>query len=229
MAMQSILWLGRHLNMERRTVEISSRAELLAKQLRMHHWDAERRLFTDCFIDGKQSTEASVHINILAILAGLADDPGGLLDRTWQKPGITQIVGPFFRVHLFEVLDRLGRYSDILAEIRKLWGNFVKSGLTSTPEYGEWDWPASLGHPWGASPAIYLVKSIAGLRPLAPGWKEAEFNPHLCGLKHVFVTVPTPFGPFSVDLKKKSGKITATFDKPDQIKLHFAAFRRPYL
>lgn len=196
-------------------------AQHLATCLRREHWDGARQRFADCEIDGQPSTEASVHVNLLAIEAGLADDPVALLDRTWRQPGVLQILGPFFRLHLFEVLHRLGRVEELLAEMRTVWGEFLDAGLTTTAENhainGEFG--ASVGHPWGASPAIYLAKSVAGLYPVRSGWSQAVFDPQLADLPQVRVTVPTPHGPIEAVLSQEHGQIHGVLSVPETIEL----------
>lgn len=170
--------------------------EGLAAALCEHHWDGERNIYADCVVDGRPSPEVSLHVNLLAILAGLADAPVELLARTWNQPGVLQLCGVFFRIHLLEVLHRLGQRDDVLREIREQWGAFLDAGLTTTAEFTpiNGDWWSSVGHPWGAAPNVYLIRSIAGLAPLAPGWTRVAVNPFLGDLRKVRVTVPTPQG-----------------------------------
>ena len=129
--------------------------------------------------------------------------------------------GPFFRVHLFEVLHRLGRIPEMLAEMRELWGGFLDAGLTSLPENNpiNGEYGSSVGHPWGASPAIYLVKSVAGLEPLTPGWNRTRFAPVLGDLQELQVTVPTPYGPIRAELEQAKGVVTGLLAVPSLIEL----------
>jgi hypothetical protein len=202
-------------------VRLQKVADELKVLLQKNHWDANRKVFVDCVVDGKQSPEVSVHVNLLAIEAGLADDPNDCLNRTWKQPGVLQMCGPFFRVHLFEVLHQLGRIPEMLTEIRDLWGGFADNGLTSTPENHEinGDWESSVGHPWGASPATYLVKSIAGITPLAMGWDTMLFDPQMCDLQSLKVIVPTPHGPVTAILQKNGDVITGTLTVPKGIEV----------
>jgi len=184
--------------------------------LRARHWDARRMLFADCVVEHLPSPEASLHVNLLAILGGVAQAPGALLDSTWNRPGVLQPCGVFFHIHLLEVLHRLGRHTDVLQEIRRQWGAFLDAGLTTTPEYTTLndDWWASVGHPWGASPIVYLLRSIAGLTPLAPGWALVGVDPHLGDLRKVRVTVPTPRGPLEADLHQTHGNVAGVIRVP---------------
>ncbi len=194
-------------------------ADELKKYLRKYHWDYKRQVYVDCVVDDKLSDEVSVHVNLLAIEAGLVDDPNDCLNRTWKQPDVLQMCGPFFRVHLFEVLHKLGRIPEMLAEIRELWGGFVDADLTSTPENHEinGDWEASVGHPWGASPATYLIKSIVGITPLTPGWQITAFNPQLCDLQSINAVIPTPYGPITAELQKENDITTGTLYIPKGI------------
>jgi hypothetical protein len=216
LALQSSVSLLRDMGMADEAARLETRAEELAARLRQEHWDGARGIFADCVVAGKPSPEISVHVNLLAILAGLADDPAGLLDRTWKRPGILQMCGAFFRVHLFEVLHRLGRVPELLAEMRAVWGDFLDAGLTSTAEYHQvnGEWGASVGHPWGASPAIYLVRSVAGLTPLTPGWTQVAVAPNLGDLRQVRVTVPTPLGLIEAEFRQREGGVAGRIAVP---------------
>ncbi|MDD5705017.1 MAG: hypothetical protein PHR35_03770 [Kiritimatiellae bacterium] len=195
-ALQSAGWLFRDLGQEPEALRFDALAQTLLRRLRRDHWDLNRHLFVDTIVDGRLSEEASLHVNLLSIEAAAADDPAALLARTWNVPGVLQLCGPHFHVHLQAVLDRLGRYDDLLQDIRELWGRYVADGLNSLPEYIPYagEWGCSVGHAYGAAPSVYLVRSIAGLYPLAAGWSEMAFDPHLCDLETVRVTVPTPRG-----------------------------------
>ncbi len=216
LALQSAIRLLRAYGRIDEAARLDGRASALRSRLLTGHWNERRGLFADCVVAGVPSTEVSLHLNLLAILAGLPEDPHTVLDRSWRQPGVLQLCGPFFRVHLFEVLHRLNRIPEMLAEIRSVWGSYVDAGLTTTPENeainGEFG--SSVGHPWGASPAIYLARSIAGLTPLEPGWRVTRFTPNLCDLKTLAVTVPTPHGPITARLGCDGRGLTGTLDVP---------------
>jgi len=76
-----------------------------------------------------------------------------------------------FHMHLHAVLDRLGRYDDILKDIRDLWGRYVADGLNSLPEYirMQANGAAALDIPTGRRRRSIWSKSIAGLYPLKGG------------------------------------------------------------
>jgi hypothetical protein len=103
---------------------------------RLHaHWDDERGLYADCWVNGCPGPAASLHVNLLAVHTGIVGDPAALLARTLNSRDVLQVCGPFFRAQLFEVLHRLGHIEAILVEIRSLWDSYLEAGLTTLPEY----------------------------------------------------------------------------------------------
>ncbi len=162
-------------------------------------------------------------MNLLAILAGLAEAPAELLARTWNRPGVLQVGGMFFRIHLLEVLHRLGQRDALLQEIRQQWGAFLDAGLTTTPEnmVCNDDWWSSVGHPWGASPSVYLIRSIAGLTPLTPGWTRVAVNPYLGDVRKLRVTVPTPQGLIEADFYRTGRGVAGRIAVPPGVAVEF--------
>lgn len=221
LALQSAVRLLERFGLGEDAARFQQAADNLGEQLRQRHWDQGRQLFVDCIADGNPSAEASAQVNILAILAGLAPDPAALRKRVWDRPDVLQICNPFFFVYVFEAWHRMGRFSDILNQIRGRWGSFSDAGMTSLPEYVAYcgDWGSSIGHPWGAAPVIYLTKSIAGLYPLESGWKQTMFDPHLCDLSGLHLVVPTPMGLIRADLKKTNRGVAGELDLPPGIEL----------
>lgn len=205
-------WAGRDEDGER----LCALRERLHEKLRAQHWDGARAVYADCVVDGAPSPEVSAHVNLLAILSGLSDEADALLERTWGREDVLQPLGPFFRHVTFEVLHRLGRGEALLHEIHRTWGEFLDAGLTTTPEYALINGlsRASQGHPWGASPVIYLARTIAGVTPLAPGWRETRFCPRLCDLEWLHLTVPTPHGSLDLELEQDARGIRGVVRKP---------------
>ncbi|HUU82122.1 MAG TPA: alpha-L-rhamnosidase C-terminal domain-containing protein, partial [Phycisphaerae bacterium] len=195
----------------------------LGAGLLAHHWDSGRNVYADCVVEGRPSPEVSLHVNLLAILAGLAEAPAELLARTWKRPGVLQPCGVFFHIHLLEVLHRLGEQGAVLREIRQQWGAFLDAGLTTTPENTVCndDWWSSVGHPWGASPCVYLIRSIAGLSPLTPGWTRVAVNPFLGDLRKVRVTVPTPQGLIEAEFFRTESGVAGRIAVPPGVEVEF--------
>ncbi|MEI8141016.1 MAG: alpha-L-rhamnosidase C-terminal domain-containing protein [bacterium] len=203
----------------------------LAAALREHHWDGGRKVYADCVVEGRPSPEVSLHVNLLAILAGLAEAPAELLARTWKQSGVLQPCGVFFHIHLLEVLHRLGEREAVLREIRQQWGAFLDAGLTTTPEFTMLndDWWSSVGHPWGASPVVYLIRTIAGLSPLEPGWSRVAVNPFLGDLRKVRITVPTPRGLIEAEYSRTESGVAGRITVPNGVQVQIMDPKRMLL
>jgi hypothetical protein len=119
------------------------------------------------------------------------------------------------------VLHRLGERDALLREIRQQWGAFLDAGLTTTPEFTMLndDWWASVGHPWGASPVVYLIRTIAGLSPLEPGWSRVAVAPFLGDLRKVRVTVPTPRGLIEAEYCRTESGVAGRITVPNGVQV----------
>jgi len=57
----------------------------------------------------------------------------------------------------------------------------------------------------------WLYRKVAGLTPMAPGWREARIEPDLsCGLDHAEAWIQTPFGRLAVNWKLEHGHLSVT-------------------
>lgn len=193
--------------------------DALQQKLTTEHWNPARNMFADCVIDGKPSHECSIHINLLAILTGCAENPAELIKRTYKQSGVQQICGYSFRDNLYEAMRIAGMQADILEDIREQYGPMLDEGLTTTAENvplnGHW-W-ASVAHAYSTAPNIHLAKTIAGLRPLTPGWKTFAFEPCLADLNHLSVIIPTPAGDIRAEITNENGESQATLHHPDTL------------
>ncbi|MFA6815420.1 MAG: alpha-L-rhamnosidase C-terminal domain-containing protein [Lentisphaeria bacterium] len=87
-------------------------------------------------------------------------------------------------------------------DIHGSFGNYCYRGLRH-----------SLCHGWSGGPAAYLAESVLGIRPLTPGFKTAIIQPNFAGLDYIKGSVPTPWGPITVEGEKGKVKIT----KPKEV------------
>ena len=90
------------------------------------------------------------------------------------------------------------------------WENFYNE---KTDEYTR-----SICHGWGASPAVYLITDICGIKPTKPGFGEFTFSPNLGLLTKIKATVPTPYGKIYVDIDASKGKKDITYPKECKLK-----------
>jgi len=110
------------------------------------------------------------------------------------------VLTPYFLHFTFLALEKLGEDEAILSCIQRWWGNMIDRGLSTTEEV--WDAVpgiASTCHAWAAHPLQHITRSLLGIRPTAPGWKEILFKPGSIATA-VRGTVDTPLGPIRVEL-----------------------------
>lgn len=102
---------------------------------------------------------------------------------------------PFFRYVLHDGLARAGR-ADLVADLCRDWQVFVDAGETTWPEC----WVGGTRcHGWSSTPSRDLIVHTLGIAPASPGFTSVRIRPALGDLEWARATVPTPFGPLSVE------------------------------
>jgi hypothetical protein len=94
----------------------------------------------------------------------------------------------------FELMTSTGKRS---------WNNMISCGATIAMEAWDdsfkpnQDW----NHPWGAAPGNIIIRFLAGIRPLEPGFKTFLVDPQPAGLTHFKAKTPTPYGAITLQLE----------------------------
>ncbi|MDR2681048.1 MAG: hypothetical protein LBC47_09590, partial [Tannerella sp.] len=114
-------------------------------------------------------------------------------------------------------------YSEALTTIDDCWGGQIRYGGTTffevfRPSWNDISKPndapvnnqcgyTSLTHPWSAGVTKWLSEEIAGVKPLAPGFKSFIFKPHLSDrVRWVKGSTPTLNGTISFAFNAETGK-----------------------
>lgn len=136
--------------------------------------------------------------------------------------GIVHVGSPFFMYFVLHTLFENG-YSELaLRSIRREWGDMLDSGVTTCTETfnSKTEWKTrSVAHAWSASPAIFLVTQLLGVKPIKPGFAEFEVVP--CGSSIDFAkgSIPTPYGEIYVEWKRdESGNVDVSCRAPKECK-----------
>lgn len=78
----------------------------------------------------------------------------------------------------------------------------------------------SFAHGWASGPAPWLTWHVLGLRPVEPGCRTVEFDPHLGDLEWVKGTFPTPRGVITASCRKNpDGTLTTEVNAPAGIRI----------
>ncbi len=93
-------------------------------------------------------------------------------------------------------LDELGPWREMLAQ-----------GLTTWAEWNGADTRSDC-HAWGASPNFELLRTVAGIESMAPGFAQVRISPNFGKLTHVTAKMPHPKGEITVDLTRSGEKLS---------------------
>lgn len=134
--------------------------------------------------------------------------------------GIVHVGSPFFMYFVLKALFENG-YSELaLHSIKREWGDMLDAGVTTCTESfnSKTEWKTrSVAHAWSASPAIYLVTELLGVKPTKPGFAEFEIVPCRSDIDFAKGSVPTPYGEIHVEWHKdKNGKANISCMAPKE-------------
>lgn len=213
--------------------KISKLAQTMKENFHECFYDKQSRCYRDIRIDGRLQEQLSEHSNVLPILFGLCDEETAqdVIERLYVKKTVSyNEADPFFCSYVIKALAKAGRTDVALDIIKQRWGKrMAENGMTSTPEEwgmnGSWrgDYKEkrgymgiyrSLSHAWSASPAEFLIKSLAGIEIIEPGAGAVKLAPAKTEFDYD-VTYPTVKGDINVKCVKGNISISA----PDGIEL----------
>jgi hypothetical protein len=70
-------------------------------------------------------------------------------------------------------------------------------------------------HAWSAHPTFDLLRIVAGIRPVAPGFTRVRIAPSLGALTSLHAVHPSPLGDVTVDYRRAGTGLDATIELPD--------------
>ena len=203
--------------------EIASRRKLVEKKL----FDGKTGLFCACLDkNGKQSGEASVHDQVMAMMLNLKPEFHETMIRKRILPYLEgekaswPVPSSFWVTYLLETLGKCGYGNEVIKFIREKWSPMLRTGTTW--EGFEWSETAgtSCSHAWTAHPAFHFVNILAGIRQIGPAWESVEFSPQFAdGIDFAEAAVPSPKGEIKARWKRSGGKIEAVATIPSGVKL----------
>jgi alpha-L-rhamnosidase len=192
--------------------EYAAAAERLGATIMATDWDKTRGLFAD---EPKHRTY-SQQVNTLAVLAHILPEPQSrsVLEKTISDMSLAQC-SIYFRAYMNAALRQVGlgdKYLDMLGP----WREMLAEGLTTWAEWSGSD-ARSDCHAWGSSPNFELLRTVAGIESIAPGFTRVRIAPNLGKLSEVSAKMPHPKGEIRVRLQRSSDKFVAEIDLPPGI------------
>jgi hypothetical protein len=159
------------------------------------------------------------HTNILAVLTDA-------LPLAQQKPVLQKILRDatlgqatyYYRIYLFEALHKTGA-GDLVAQALAPWKTLLTDGLTTTPERFESPNKPTRSecHPWSTAPAWAFFSTVAGIRPVEPGFRKLDFAPQFGELTRLEGTYPVPAGEVVFQLQKAGAGLSGSVTLPDGV------------
>jgi alpha-L-rhamnosidase len=197
--------------------------------LNRESWDADHGLYADTPARNSWSKQA----NVLAVMLDVApkDQQPAILKRLIAAreresvvvdgktvPSMSEL-SYYFRFYLNRALEHAGLGDMYLVQLAP-WYNMLDLGLSTWAETPE---PArSDCHAWSASPNYDLLTVVAGIRPVAPGFKKVRVEPHLAGLHQLKASMPHPNGMIETSYQLGEDHWVATVILPAGVDGEFA-------
>jgi hypothetical protein len=168
-----------------------------------------------------QVTTPDDRANAMAVNAGLADPAkwGAIYTNVLTQKTYASC---FFDRWVFEALCTMGQEERALLRMHERYRTMIPCSFTTLWEhYDRWwashidafDDASSLNHGWNP-PALFLSQTIAGVSPVAPGWRTYQVLPKEAFLTALKVVVPSIKGNVAVDLKKTASEYSLRLTSP---------------
>ena len=193
-----------------------AKAKQLRQSLQQHLWNEEKQLFTDAFIDGKQSEMFSEHAQAAALALNIATQEQAdkiakqLLEKdnhdyVRRESGLIMVT-PAMSYYLHKGLAEYGYIDESLEMFRSrfdkmlapntngtLWEEWRLDGIgrSGNLEMGRTRSDAQTESAF--APALF-AEFILGVRPTQPGMKELEVYQTESGIRQIEANVPSPMG-----------------------------------
>jgi len=199
-------------------------ADDFSKELRSaavrHFWSKEHGLFVDNLPWLKEEKSIRLHDRTLsmAILFDQCPQAGveAAIKTIVDCPGHMGFSYPGNAGWRLWALARAGRADVILKDLRERWANLPSVILNNTLQE-HWEVKPDSGSQWSHCPVVplyVLYMSIAGIRPLEPGFGRCEIRPQLGDLEKLDLMARTVRGPICFSSAGKLGSRSITVKLP---------------
>ena len=148
----------------------------------------------------------------------MRENQRAVLERILAQDDQIAGVTIYFRAYTNSALRQAGLGDRYLEQLTS-WRRMLADGLTT---WAETDGNTrSDCHAWGASPNYELLRTVAGIDSMAPGFAEVRIAPNFGGLKHIQASMPHPKGEITVNLTRDGKRLNADVTLPAGIRGEF--------
>ena len=160
--------------------------------------------------------------NAMALMCGIADDGekaavAAELAKSVRKENHRVLAGVLGARFVLRALSENGFAEDACRMIVQPeypgWGNLVANGATALWEM--WSGKASRNHIMFGEPSAWMYRYLAGISPLAPGFRKVRFAPNFVSMvNHVRAEHTAPAGTVASEWTRDGGTIRCRFTLP---------------
>ncbi|MHA7941584.1 family 78 glycoside hydrolase catalytic domain [Formosa sp. 3Alg 14/1] len=163
---------------------------------------------TGLYIDGEDSSHSSLHANMFPLAFGIVpEERKEAVLKFIKSKGMACSV--YAAQYLLEGLYKSNEvaYAQQLitaTDHDRTWYNMIKTGSTMTLEAWDIKYKPNLdwNHAWGTAPGNIITRDLWGIKPVTPGFEDAEIYPQLSNLNFSEIKAPTIKGPITAKYKK---------------------------
>ena len=191
---------------------LASEYQAAAAKINKTVWTTDWNSSKGMLADQPSQKTYSQHASTLGILSGAVPEKNqrDVLEKILADD---QIAGAtiYFRAYTNAALRHAGLGDRYLVQLTA-WRRMLADGLSTWAEKD--GTTRSDCHAWGASPNYELLRTVAGIDSMAPGFAEVRVAPHLGELRNVKARVPHPKGEIAVDLTREGTHLRADVELP---------------
>lgn len=189
---------------------------------------------TNLVVDGEGTKHNAIHANFFALAFGLVpkEKITPVVSFIQSRGMACSVYGAQFLLDaLYKVNDQEYAQKLMTSTEKRSWFNMLREGATMTMEaWGQeykpnQDW----NHAWGTAPANAIVRYLAGIQPLTPGYGEIQIKPQPGTIEQIDLRHRTIRGDIAVRFENKKDRFKLQVSLPGnttgQVYLPFAATR----
>lgn len=159
-------------------------------------------LHSGYYYDNTENKLPDDRANALAVLSGLGNMSGGLLNILEN----TENSSPYMEKYALDALCETGNIDAAILRMKRRYREMVEYDYSTLWEY--WNTDGTKNHAWSGGPLITMSKYIAGIRPLDTAYSRFIIKPHLGDLTYIKCTVPSIKGNIKLEINKTTMKVT---------------------
>ena len=150
-------------------------------------------------------------VQALAVISGVASaDKYPALKKVFaERYNATTYMFPY----VLDALYTMGEPQMALDRMRKQCPTIMKDNCTTL--YEHWNFDGTCNHAWAGGGVISMVRQLAGVDALKPGYQEFQVKPQMGDLKWLKTGFETNYGRIEVSLVKKEKRIEAEITVPE--------------